>query len=101
MALNVYAVPFVRPVISHEVEGSVAVHVWRPSIDVKRIAVTDSPPLPLNVFQFPEAETVAVSSPATAVTDDGASATPAIFTGAEAVEDSEVPTAFVALTLKV
>jgi hypothetical protein len=97
----VYAVPFVSPVISHEVAGSVAVHVWSPSIDVKIIAVTDSPPLPLSVFQLPEAETVAVSSPATAETDVGASATPAILTGAEAVEESEVPTAFVALTLKV
>jgi hypothetical protein len=79
----------------------VAVQVWRPSIEVKRIAVTDSPPLPLRVPQFPEVDTVAVSSPATALTDVGASATPAIFTGADAVEESDVPTAFVALTLKV
>ena len=70
-------------------------------MDVKMIAVTDSPPLPEIVFQLPAALTVAVSSPATAVTDVGASATPAIFTGADAVEVSETPTAFVAVTLKV
>jgi hypothetical protein len=97
----VYAVPLVSPVISHDVAGRVAVQVWRPSIDVKRIAVTDSPPLPSNVFQLPEAETVAVSSPAIAVTEVGASATPATLMGAEAVEESEVPTALVALTLNV
>jgi len=68
---------------------------------VKIIAVTDSPPLPAMVFQFPIALTVAVSSPAIAVTVVGASATPAIFIGADAVEDSEAPTAFTALTLKV
>ena len=65
------------------------------------IAVTDSPPLPEVVFQFPLALTVAVSFPAIAVTDAGASATPAILTGAEAVEESEIPTAFVAVTLNV
>lgn len=65
------------------------------------IAVTDSPPLPESVFQFPVALTVAVSSPAIAVTEVGASATPAILIGADAVEESETPTAFVALTLNV
>jgi hypothetical protein len=53
------------------------------------------------VFQFPDALTVAVSSPATAVTEVGASATPAILTGADAVEESDTPTALVALTLNV
>ena len=69
--------------------------VCSPFIDVNTIAVTDSPPLPEIVFQLPDALTVAVSSPATAVTDVGASATPAIFIGAEAVDESELPTALV------
>ena len=85
----------------HEVAGSVAVQVCKPFIEVKTIAVTDSPPLPESVFQFPDALTVAVSSPATAVTEVGASATPAILTGADAVEESDTPTALVALTLNV
>jgi hypothetical protein len=70
-------------------------------MEVKMIAVTDSPPLPETVFQFPLALTVTLRSPATAVTEVGASATPAIFTGADAVDESETPTAFVAVTLKV
>jgi hypothetical protein len=77
------------------------VQVWSPSIDVKIIAVTESPPEPDVVFQRPVAVTVAVSSPLTAVTDVGASATPEILIGADAVELSELPTALVALTLKV
>jgi hypothetical protein len=84
-----------------EVAGRVAVQLCNPSIEVKMIAVTDSPPLPERVFQLPDALTVADLSPATAVTTVGASATPAIFTGADAVDESETPTAFVALTLKV
>jgi hypothetical protein len=100
-AVNVYAVPLVSPVISHDVAGKVAVQVCSPSIEVKRIAVTDSPPLPVRVAQFPDAATVAVSSPAIAVTDVGASATPAILIGADAVDESERPTAFVAETLNV
>jgi hypothetical protein len=100
-ALNVYATPFVSPVIVQDVAGYVAVQVCSPSIVVKMIAVTDSPPLPATVFQSPVAETVALLSPATAVTDVGASATPAIFTAADAVEESETPTALVAVTLNV
>jgi hypothetical protein len=53
------------------------------------------------VFQAPVADTVTVSSPAVAVTEVGASETPAILIGAEAVEVSDTPTAFVAVTLKV
>jgi hypothetical protein len=53
------------------------------------------------VFQGPEALTVTVSSPAIAVTDVGLSATPATLIGADAVDETEVPTAFVAVTLKV
>jgi hypothetical protein len=68
---------------------------------VNTIAVTDSPPLLATVFQLPVALTIALRSPATAVTEAGASATPAILIGAEAVEESEIPTAFVAVTLKV
>jgi hypothetical protein len=100
-AVNVYAVPFVKPVMTQDVAGDVAVHVCRPFIEVKIIAVTESPPEPAIVSHGPDAETVAVSSPATAVTDVGASATPAILIGADAVDESERPTALVAVTLNV
>ena len=100
-AVNVYAVPFVKLVMTQDVAGDMAVHVCRPFIEVKTMAVTESPPEPAIVFQGPDAETVAVSSPATAVTEVGASATPAILIGAEAVDESETPTALVALTLNV
>ena len=100
-AVNVYAMPFVKPVMTQDVAGDMAVHVCRPFIEVKTMAVTESPPEPAIVFQGPDAETVAVSSPATAVTEVGASATPAILIGAEAVDESETPTALVALTLNV
>jgi hypothetical protein len=87
--------------MTQDVAGDVAVHVCRPFIDVKTIAVTESPPEPAIVSHGPDAETVAVSSPATAVTDVGASATPAILIGADAVDESERPTALVAVTLNV
>jgi hypothetical protein len=91
----------VKPLIWQEVAGRVAVHVWSPSVEVKTIAVTDSPPLVIKVDQSPVAETIALRSPATAVTEAGASATPATLIGAEAVDESEEPTALIALTLKV
>jgi hypothetical protein len=88
-------------VITHDVVGYVAVQVWSPSIEVKMIAVTESPPLPASVFQSPDAFTVAVSSPAMAVTEVGASATPATLIGADAVEESDLPTALIARTVNV
>ena len=90
-----------RPLIWQEVAGRVAVQVCSPSVEVKTIEVTDSPPLVMKVDQSPVAETVAVRSPATAVTLAGASATPATLIGAEAVDESEEPTALIAATLKV
>jgi hypothetical protein len=86
-ALNVYAVPFVNPVISHPFVGLVVVQVKPPGEDVTTYSVIDDPPLSVG------AERVIVALPGelvVAVTPVGAAGTVAGVIAMVAVEVSDV-----------
>jgi len=95
VTVNVYVVPFVSPVIVIGDEPPVAVNP--PTFEDTVYVVIAVPPLLLGAVN----ETVASAFPLTAETDVGASGVVAGVTELLAPDDVEVPTAFVAVTVKV
>lgn len=93
--VNVYAVPFVRPVT---VMGElVPVAVTPPGLDVTVYCIISKPPLSVGGVNV----TVACPFPAVAETPVGANGTLAGIIAAEGADASDVPIAFVAVTMNV
>jgi hypothetical protein len=93
--VKVYAVPFVNPVT---LRGELApVTEILPGLEVTVYPVITLPP----VVPGAENETLADDTPAVAITPVGEPGTVAGVTDAEATEATELPTAFVATTVKV
>jgi len=97
VTVNVYEVPFLRPV-TVQLRAPFVVHVFELGEDVTVYPVTDAPPLSAGAVQDTTEETFAVDVADTAVGAPGAVAGTA---AADAVEAVEVPDAFVAVTLNV
>jgi len=95
--VNVYGVPFVRPLTVHESGPAVQVHVLPPGLDVAVYPVIGAPPFDGGA----DHETATWASPATAVTLVGAPGVVDGVTGADGCEPGPVPRAFVAVTEKV
>jgi hypothetical protein len=93
--VNVYAVPFVRPV-TLQVSAPVVVHVLPPGEDVTVYPVIGVPPFAAGASH----ETITFVSPETPVTPVGAPGTTSGVTGFDATT-GESPAAFVAFTEKV
>jgi hypothetical protein len=91
--VNVYAVSLVSPVAVTEVDVPVVL-LYPAGLETTLYAVIASPPVEAGAVH----ETVAVALPATALTLVGAPGTVAGVTAADAVEEAEVPLAFVAET---
>ena len=94
VAVKVYAVPLVSPVISQLVEPTGTVHESPPGDAVTTYPVIGVPPLDAGAVK----DTVAVSSPTVAIRDVGAPGTVAALTAIDAVDVSEMPIALVAVT---
>ncbi|MDR9453509.1 MAG: hypothetical protein RI542_06215, partial [Wenzhouxiangella sp.] len=94
--MKVYSVPLVRPVTVHEV-APVVVQVRSSGVDVTSYPVIAEPPSSTGAVQ----DTVASASPAVAVTPVGALGAPRGVTALLAAEAAPVPSALVAVTVKV
>ena len=94
LTVNVYAVPFVRPVI---VNGDVVPEMVEPSLAVTVYPVTDDPPLLVGAVN----ETVTCASPLATVTPVGALGTVDGVAADDAVDCADVPIPLVAVTLNV
>ena len=94
LTVNVYAVPFVRPVM---VNGDVVPEIVEPSLAVTVYPVTDDPPLLVGAVN----ETVTCASPLATVTPVGALGTVDGVAADEAVDWADVPIPLVAVTLNV
>ena len=96
--LNVYEVPLVKPLTTHEEAFAAALHVNPPGKDITVKPVSAAPPL----FTGAVNETVAAPAVVTdADTDVGAFGTVAGVTAVDAVDKSEVSEALVAVALNV
>jgi hypothetical protein len=93
--VNVYAVPLVKPV--QEAEVPVTTHDPPAGDDVKTYDVIGLPPLLVGAVH----DTFADASPTAAVTAVGAPGRPGVLTATDAVLAAELPTEFVATTVKV
>ena len=93
--VNVYAVPFAKPV--HDALQPVTTHAPAAGEDVTRYVVIGLPPSLDGAVH----ETVADASPATALTAVGAPGRPGVVAAADAVLAAELPTEFVATTVNV
>jgi len=93
--VNVYAVPFVKPV--HDALQPVTTHAPAAGEDVTMYVVIGLPPSLDGAVH----ETVADASPATALTAVGAPGRPGVVTAADAALEAELPTEFVATTVNV
>ena len=94
VAVKVYAVPFVKPLTTHDVAGDVTVHVAPPGDAVTVYDVIGDPPLLAGATTV----TLAVSLPGTTYPIDGA---PGVVRGVtEVVAAVEAPAAFTATTVK-
>lgn len=89
--------PFVNPVTLMGEVVPVAVTTALPPLDVTVYPVIALPPVLVGAINA----TLAVVFPAVATTDVGAPGTVTGITAAEAAEGTELPTAFVAFTVKV
>ena len=94
VAVKVYAVPFVRPLTTHDVAGDVTVHVAPPGDAVTVYDVIGDPPLLAGATTV----TLAVSLPGTTYPIEGASGVVRGVT--EVVAAVEAPAAFTATTVK-
>jgi len=95
VVVNVYDVPFVRPVTTHDVAGTVTVHVPPPG-DAVTVYDVGAPPEP-----GATTVTVACPSPTTTAGAPGVSGGATGVTGSEATDDEEVPSEFVAVAVNV
>ena len=93
--VNVYAVPFVRPV--HAAVVPVTTHETAAGEDVTTYVVIGLPPSLAEAVQ----ETLAVVSAAVAVTPVGALGNPGVVIADEVALGTELPTLFVAITVNV
>ena len=98
---NVYAVPFVKPVIVVLVTGGLPLIVVAVCAVVPMNGVIVYEVIPPPVFAGAVHDTVAEALPAVAVTPVGAPGTVAGVTEFDAVDGGLVPTEFVAVTLNV
>jgi hypothetical protein len=97
VTLNVYVVPFTRPVTSIDVQGAVQVPVIVPGEDVAVYDVIAEPPSLAGAVKV----TVACALPAVAVPIVGAPGTSNGVTLLEAAEEALAPAEFTATTVKV
>ncbi len=97
VTVNVYAVPFVRPVIVQESAPGDHEHVPPPELAVTVYAVIVDPPLLASALH----DTTTCALPLTPLTPVGAPGTATGVTAADAVEAVLVPALFVAVTLNV
>jgi hypothetical protein len=95
VAVNVYAVPFVRPVTTHEPDAPVIVHVALPGDAVTRCDVAAVPD------SAAETDTRTDASPITPVGAAGTFGFAIGVTDAEAADAADVPPAFVAVAVNV
>jgi hypothetical protein len=96
VTVNVYEVPFVRPVTVHDVVA--VVHVNEPGEDVTVYELIEAPPLLTGEVHDTTDEAFAFEVPDTEV---GAPGTVDGVTAADTAEATPVPLAFVAVTLNV
>ena len=100
-AVKAYAVPGTSGATTQEVAGVNTVQLIFPGLEIIVKLTTGSPPLLDESKADGSMETVALPSPAVTVSITGAFGTFAGIIEADAVELSDVPTAFVALATKV
>ena len=94
VTVNVYVVPFVKPVTTIGLCDPVAIIPSGDDVTVYEVIADPLRPAPLKA-------TVARESPGVAVTEVGAVGVPAGVTAEDAVDASEFPTEFTATTVKV
>jgi len=97
LTVKVYAVPFVKPAIVHDLVGAFTVQVNSPGLDVTSYLRMSEPPVLVGVKK----ETVAAASLAATVIFVGGLGTVEGVTALDALDAADVPIPFVALTLNV